>query len=246
MWRLKVADEVEIYDRIVDLSRKVVKGEIDPLDLEISSLVSMLSKIDVDKLPYELFMRDVEALNGLSIILYYQKDSLRRVLEGLRIDSVFIKTILLSLDIRQLESLARKMLRPPAEISVLSNDDIVESLVYFKNIRRISPEFRDIPVNIEGVDVPIEEDIRKEMLKMYRDLKDRYGSEPIDYSLLVKDNPIYKAYLLSILASEGYIDIRHDRVRDRIFVNVNDPPRRHKNPVSLPIVVSKYGYGEEG
>ncbi len=241
MSSLRMEGEAEVYNRIIDLAKKVVKGEVDPLDLDLSNLVKMFSSVDVNRLPYELFLKDVEALNGLSLILYYQKDSLRKILEGLKIDAIYVKTLLLSMSIDELEKIFMDMYRPPIDLSSMGNHFIIDSLIYFKNIRRLRLDLERVPVNIREVEIHVEEDIRKEMFKLYEYLRDRYGYEEVEYGEVIRDDPPFKAYLISILASEGYIGIRHDRVNDVIYIRLFEKPRRPKNPVSLPIVVSRYG-----
>lgn len=237
--------ESEIYDRIKSLSKMVLEGHLDPLDIDISTFVDLLSKVNVKRLPIELFIEDVEALNGLSLILKYQKEAVIRYLEGLKLDELLVKTAILSLDIDGLSEIIRKIYRPSADISTIDNDFIMESLIYFKNIRRLERDFIDRPIEIDSVDIPIEEDIRRHMDIFYKRLLKVAGNGWIKYKDILIDKPILNSYLISLLASEGYLIIRIDRISGEIYVK----PLINKigliNPVSMAIVVNRYGYGEK-
>lgn len=237
--------ESEVYGRIKSLSKMVVKGEVDPLNIDISTIIELFSKIDVRRLPIELFMEDVDALNGLSLILHYQKESIKRYLEGLKIDEVIVKTALLSLDIEALASIIDKLYRPPVDISNIDNDFILESLLHFKNIEKLRIEFADKTVEIGSIDIPVEEDIRKEMKTLHRKILEESGGEWVRYEDLLGDKPILNSYLISLLASEGYLLIKIDRASGRILVKALTEKHQFINPISIPIVVGRDGYGEK-
>ncbi len=237
--------ESEVYGRIKSLSKMVVNGDVDPLNIDISTLVELFSKIDVERLPMELFMEDVDALNGLSLVLHYQKETIKRYLEGLKIDEMLVKTAILSLDIEALASIVNRLYRPPIDVSSIDNEYILESLLHFKNIERLRFEFTDKPVEIGSVDVPVEEDIRREMEAFHRRVLEESGGEWVRYEDLLGDKPILNSYLISLLASEGYFIIKVDRMSGDIFVKALAERREFVNPVSIPIVVSRGGYGEE-
>ncbi|HIE36983.1 TPA: hypothetical protein EYP83_02345 [Candidatus Geothermarchaeota archaeon] len=237
--------ESDVYSRIKSLSKMVLEGSLDPLDIDISMFIDLLSKVDVDRLPIELFMEDVEALNGLSQILKYQKEAIIRYLEGLKLDELIVKTAILSLDIDGLSEIVRRIYRPSADISTIDNDFIVKSLLYFKNIRRLKREFTDRLVEIDSIDIPIEEDIRKHMDILYKRLLETSKDEWVNYKDILLDKPILNSYLISLLASEGYLIIRVDRISGEVYVKPLSKKVNIVNPVSIPIVVDIYGYGEE-
>lgn len=237
--------ESDVYSRIKSLSKMVLEGSLDPLDIDISMFIDLLSKVDVNRLPIELFMEDVEALNGLSQILKYQKEAIIRYLEGLKLDELIVKTAILSLDIDGLSEIVRRIYRPSADISTIDNDFIVKSLLYFKNIRRLKREFTDRLVEIDSIDLPIEEDIRKHMDILYKRLLETSKDEWVNYKDILLDKPILNSYLISLLASEGYLIIRVDRISGEVYVKPLSKKVNIVNPVSIPIVVDIYGYGEE-
>jgi len=237
--------ESEVYGRIKSLSKMVVKGDVDPLNIDISTLVELFSKIDVDRLPIELFMEDVDALNGLSLVLYYQKETIKRYLEGLKIDEMIVKTAILSLDIDALTSVIERLYRPPVDASTIDNEFILESLLHFKNIERLRFEFTDKPVEIDSVDIPIEEDIRREMEEFHGRLLEESGGRWVMYRDLLGDKPIFNSYLISLLSSEGYLLLKVDRMSGEVYVKALPQKHDFVNPISIPIVVSRGGDGEE-
>ncbi len=230
----------DYYGRIVDLSRKVLEGEVDPLDIDISTLVKTIGEVDVDRLPLEVFKRDVEALRGLALILSMQKERIRASLEGFRLDSLLVKTVLLSLDVDELAGLITHVYRPPVEISYFDEALLGEALAYFNSIRR----FELPPLDREAREVEaepfIEEDIRREMEALHKRLLDESKGDWLDYWDVVSDD-VFKAYLISLLASEGLVDIRVDRIEDRIYIRPLREPRRFVDPVSLPVVIRRGG-----
>ncbi len=235
----------EVYGRIKHLSKMVVNGEVDPLDIDITTLVKLISQVDVDRLPINLFMEDVDALNGLSIVLYHQKEYIKRYLEGLKLDEMLVKTAILTLSLEELASILNRIYRPPAEVSNIDNDFIYEFLLYFKNLRRLEHEFSDKPIQLDHVEYPIEEDVRKEMERLWRHLLSKYRDKWVEYYEVVKENPVFTSYLISLLASEGYILLVKDRISGKVMIKPMPNKIEFRNPVSIPVVVNLYGYGEE-
>ncbi len=230
----------EYYDRIIDLSRKVVEGAIDPLDVDISTLLDFIRQVDIEGVDLDLLKRDVEAVKGLAVILSIQKERIRNSIEGFRLDQLLVKTALLALNLEELYSIVRSVYRPPVEVYEMDPSLLGDALTYFRSIRRFELDVGGgREAWVEG-DPLIEADVRDEMFRLHRDLLAKYGGDWIEYASVV-DGDVYKAYIISLLASEGYVDIYVDRVGERVFIRVLRERRRFINPVSIPLVVRDGG-----
>jgi len=223
----------EIYGRIVDLASRVARGELDPLEVEISTLLSRIEEVDIERLPVEVFRQDVEAIHGLALILAMQ------TLEGLSLDALLVKTVILSLGVEELAGLLMSIYRPVSEVSVMTEEYLAEALAYFRSVVRLSGPLGSEPVEVEP-EIFEEEDIRRDMEELWRTLLDRYGEEWIVYDEVVGGD-VYRAYLVSHLVTEGYMDMRVDRVAGEVFIQPLRRRRELRNPVSLPVVVRRGG-----
>lgn len=229
----------EIYGRIVDLASRVARGELDPLEVEISTLLSRIEEVDIERLPVEVFRQDVEAIHGLALILAMQKDRIKASLEGLSLDALLVKTVILSLGVEELAGLLMSIYRPVSEVSVMTEEYLAEALAYFRSVVRLSGPLGSEPVEVEP-EIFEEEDIRRDMEELWRTLLDRYGEEWIVYDEVVGGD-VYRAYLVSHLVTEGYMDMRVDRVAGEVFIQPLRRRRELRNPVSLPVVVRRGG-----
>ena len=229
----------EIYGRIVDLASRVARGELDPLEVEISTLLERIEEVDIERLPVEVFRQDVEAIHGLALILAMQKDRIKASLEGLSLDALLVKTIILSLGVEELAGLLRAIHRPVADVSVMTEEYLAEALAYFRSVVRPGGLASGEPVEVEPEIFP-EEDIRRDMEEMWRDLLEKYGEDWIAYGEVVRGD-VYRAYLVSHLVTEGYMDMRMDRVAGEAYIRPLRRRRELRNPASLPVVVRRGG-----
>jgi len=236
----------EVYERIIDLSLKVYKGEVDPLDVDLTDFMKYIIEADVEKLPIDLMYLDINALYGLALILEAQSRVIKEKTSGLYIDKILARLNLLKMSINELSNVLRLSWRPNAETSFIDIESVNRALTYFKSrimIRFIPPE--KISKEFKPIQCYIEERVSEYMDRLYSELIESAGFNWIDYyEFIERGDKIFRAYILSFLITSGYVQMKVDRIRKKILIKACQKPIEFKNPVSIPVVL-RYVGGEE-
>ena len=238
----------EIYDRIIDLAVKVAEGDVDPFDIDVGRFISILSKNQsLDKLEYGFLLKDIRALNGLIAILEAQGKFLKKRGMGLYLDKMLLQLKIFKMDINELAGVFAMSWKPIATLEMINLDGVREAISYFNNLsdlasRRFSLEekqFSHIDFKPKLFIVPSE--LKSLMNKLYYELKNYSKEEYVDYDefIMHKGDPIENAYLLSFLISEGWVNVKVDRLEEKIWIK----PMKHKkelvNSSSLAVVIRR-------
>jgi hypothetical protein len=234
----------ESFERIIDLAEKVYMGRIDPLEIDIDRFIDMLKVVDVESLSQDLMFLDIRALYGLAIILEAQSEAIKRKTQGLYLDSIMIRIKLMNLDPIRLASLLDETYYPPIELSMLTEDDILEAKIHFNSIVRYrwTPP-KQSELKVEPMKYFDEKEMSSMIMKLYEELVDYSGYKWVDYlDFISRGDMLLRAYLLSFLVSDGYVDMKINRVTGEISICPLKDKKIYKNPASLPVVLK----GEEG
>ena len=234
----------ELYDRIIDLTRKASEGVINPLDIDVGRYIKELSKL-FDNVDYEKYLiKDIRALNGLISILELQSECLRRMGLGLYLDKVLIKLKILKSNVNELARIFEEVWSPIASIEALTVDDIKEVVLYFENLkplyeRRLKRGGVSTIRSLESAEYyKLDKDIKSRMMELFNELVNYSGGKYIDYYRFIEmGNCIERAYTLSYLITEGYVDVKIDRWTGRVEIKPAD--RRIKGDASLALVIKK-------
>jgi hypothetical protein len=247
----KVSDE--IYDRILDLAVKVAEGVVDPFDVDVGRFISLLAeKGELDKLDYDLLVKDIRALNGLIMILESQSRLLRRKGLGLYLDKALMRLRIYKMDIMDLAKVFSFSWSPIVEVEALSDEAIFDALSYFNSLRdlgsrRLKFEEREgvIDYDYKPRIFIIPEALRKRMMVLLDELREVSRTDYIDYNMFIHagvGDPVERAYILSFLISDGWVDVKINRLEEKIYIRARDERRMVSNPSTLPVVVRR----EEG
>jgi len=210
----------EVYERIIDLSLKVYKGEVDPLDIDLADFIKYIIEADVENLPIDLMYLDINALYGLALILEAQSRVIKEKTSGLYIDKILAKLNLVKMSISELSNVLRLSWRPNAEASFI---DIESPIQYY-----------------------IEERVSEHMGRLYNELVESAGFNWIDYyEFIERGDKIFRAYILSFLITSGYVQMKVDRIRKKILIKACEKPIEFRNPVSIPVVFRHVGGKED-
>lgn len=243
----------EIYDRVIDLAVKVAEGEIDPFDVDVGRFISILSKNQsLDKLEYGFLLKDIRALNGLIAILEAQGKFLKKRGMGLYLDKILLQLKIFKISINEMADIFAMSWKPVATLEMINLDGVGKAISYFNNLSSLASrgfsmeekQFSSIDFKPKLFIVPSE--LRSLMNKLYRELKNYSKGEYVDYDEFVmhRGDPIENAYILSFLISEGWVNVKVNRLEEKIWIK----PRKYKkeiiNPSSLAVVIG-HEKGEE-
>ncbi|RLG62885.1 hypothetical protein DRN84_00730 [Candidatus Geothermarchaeota archaeon] len=237
----------EVYERIIDLSLKVYKGEVDPLDIDLADFIKYIIEADVENLPIDLMYLDINALYGLALILEAQSRVIKEKTSGLYIDKILAKLNLVKMSISELSNVLRLSWRPNAEASFIDIESINRALIYFKSrimIKFIPPE--KVSKEFKPIQYYIEERVSEHMGRLYNELVESAGFNWIDYyEFIERGDKIFRAYILSFLITSGYVQMKVDRIRKKILIKACEKPIEFRNPVSIPVVFRHVGGKED-
>jgi len=229
----------DVYERIIDLADKVYHGMVDPLDIEVSELIEMIRKVDLNKLATDLMYLDINALYGLAMILEAQSEAIKRKTEGLYLDSMIVRLKIMALSVDKLADILRRVWRPPTELNIVLDKDLLDAKQYFDSIIKFkwTP-----PRSIEGYAPPqyifVEEFISKHLNEIYQELIEYSRYNWVNYNNFIsRGRKLFKAYILSFLISDGLVEMKIDRIKRTVLIRPLKKRVIYKNPISIPLVI---------
>ncbi len=241
--------DTELYERIIDLAIGVAEGRIDPFDVDVGKFLDRLSGLDIDPEFTDLLMLDVRALHGLVTILEAQSRRLRDRGYGLYLNRLLIRMAVEKLGVDELVNVLSASWRPIMELEYMDKDLLDEAFTYYLNLvdlalrSRLVPSFREVALDIsaELFNEPIDLEVFVEGLK--RELMEFSKGEFIDYFDFIYrgDSPVLRAYAISFLISDGWVDVKVDRLKKKIFIRPRSEKLVFKDPASVVVVL---GHGE--
>lgn len=239
----------ELYDRMIDLAIKVLEGDIDPFDVDVGKFIDQLSKYkNLDELELDYLIRDIRALNGLINILESQGRTLKKRGMGLYLDELLLKLKIYKMDIEELAGIFAFSWKPIISLEALNEESIKEALLYFNSLsdlasRRLTLEKLNeyIPSDFEPKIFVIPSNLRDLMNKLYDDLKNLSKGKYIEYERFIKSrgDPVENAYILSFLISEGWIDVKVNRLEEKIWLRPKPYKKEPVNSSSLAVVIRR-------
>jgi len=245
------SSDIEIYERIIDLAVGVAEGRIEPFDVDVGKFLERLRRLgDVDPSLVDLLMLDVRALHGLIMILEAQSRRLRDRGYGLYLNRLLVRMAADKLTSEELVELLETSWRPIMELEYMDRDLLDEAFTYYVNLidlalrGKIMPSFREVLVDVSPELFKEPVDLEKYGDVLRKELWDVSDGEYIDYFEFIfrGDNPILRAYIISFLISDGWIDVKIDRLKKKIFIRPRMERLEFRNPASI-VVVMKGGEG---
>jgi hypothetical protein len=245
-----VSSVEELYDRIIDLAIKVSEGAIDPFDVDVGRFIRQLARNKrLAELDYTYLIKDIRALNGLVAILEAQGKSLRRRGLGLYLDKMLLKLRIYKMSIDELSQVFIRSWKPVIEMESINLEAIKEAMFYFNNLKDLESRrlrFEELSEYMGDVEPRLfiePKVVRSLMMKLLNELRDSSGGEYIDYKeFITRGDPVERAYILSFLISDGWVDVKVDRLEEKIWIRPKDMRVEIRNPSSLAVVVRR----EEG
>ncbi len=215
----------QLYERLIDLSIKVLEGKVDPLDVDISKYLDSISSLFKKLKSLDDIIKDIRALYGLTIILSCQYELLKSRGLGLYIEPILVELRTQQLSIEAIAEILRSVWTPVVEIEVSDNILIEYALDYFNKLkpideRKIKHIVYELPKAELTRDFIIPLNIHEKLDELYQELIFTSKGKWVDYYNFInsKGNPVERAYLLSFLITEGRVVMMYRRFEDKIYV----------------------------
>jgi hypothetical protein len=247
----------EHLQRIIDLSKAVEERGLDPFQVEVDDLITVVRDLFPEWDSIDEFSLDAEAVNRLASIIKLQGEWVKH-----RSTSLYTDPFLIEEKLRRLsrEDIARMFLdawHPIVELEQISSYSLVEAVKYWHSLLPLDERW----TKTAGLKTELGATSRDELIMqrimsekafsedleaLWRDLRDKVGAgQKILYWEFVGadtyEETSRRAYMTSFLVTYGYATFEVHRLEEEIYIIPFDKPRSligKKQLVSVPVSVS--------
>ncbi len=240
-----------IVKRIIESCRYVVKRGSDPFQIDVKEYIKLLRDFIASSSSVEELVLDLNAIEEISRVVELQGEWVKSRSTKLYLDPLLVEWKIRNLSLKQLASIIASAWYPIASIKVFTPRAIEEAVNYWLNLPPLRGRWDRLPKPVQEVTSSSIEELIEEKLALkgnFTEIVDQFYEKLIEYSkgkpvlymdfVIDKDYQVtlLKAYLVSFLATYGYIDLEYDpKSKDYIIVPVK---KESKEAVSKSIVVS--------
>jgi len=224
----------EFVERIISTCERVLRRGLDPFVIDVERYVSYLRNFLAQSKSTEDLILDLEALDALSRIIEFQGRWIRDRSSKLYFDPLIVELKIKSLDLDDLARILCSAFHPIASIRLISRRGFEEAAKYWVNLPPLKDRWGRLPKPVFTVEHSSLEDLIRSRLALkgsFSEMLEEFWSRikalakegVIYYWDFLKSNSfedcILKAYMISFLASYGYIDLDFDpKINDYIII----------------------------
>ena len=238
----------EELERIIKLCENIEKRGLDPFTVNIRGLLEKLRRIVEENPNLDHYVIDAETLYRISTLIALQHKWLREKAKALFIDAQMISTRLVAMDKKTLVRAFLKAWHPIISLEQITPQRLRQGLEHFLSLppRSGSREFgwkiTDKEMELVKARLELEEKAMMEKIKdLHRELLRRFEEQEgaLDYWEFIKaknfDETFERAYLLSFLITEGYVDVKRNPLKNEVKLIPHKEQVKRKSPTSLVI-----------
>jgi len=221
----------ELYNRLIELSKKVLEGKIDPLEINLKRYLEQLEVLIDEIRNTGDLLKDSKALHGLITILYNQYKILKTRGLGLYLEPILIQLRVQQLTIKEISDLIRSIWTPTVEIEQVNNALLELATTYYITFKKFIEEKSELKMevkmkNLAKEDFVIPLSIREKLNKLFNELLQESKGNWIDYYSFIHkvgESCVERAYLLSFLITDGKVDFIYKKFENKAYIR---PSRR--------------------
>lgn len=248
---IKKSEALESIRNIITSCRNVEEKSSDPFAIDVVEGIELLRKLLPALEGIEELNLDGEAFYRLVVILGLQEKSLRD-----RASSLYSDPFLINIKLRaaSTEGLAEAFLRswkPVAYSECVNYEMLRGAYFYWNSLRKLSllggeekAQERSAEI-LREMGLIEEQDIMASVLQSYEELKSLKGE--ISYEDFIAapdvDKRLHRAIILSYLITFGYVDVRIDPIRSKVWVKAKETPNIPDQAEKSSIVFRVDGVG---
>ena len=244
--RFKVSREE--LEKIIQICENIEKRGLNPFTINIRDILSKLRRMLEENLDLDYYVLDAETMYKIATLIALQHRWLREKAQALFVDAQMIETRLLALDKKSIVRAFLKAWRPIISLEHITLQRLRQGAEHFLSLppRR---EERSWGWKISQKDVEFlktslesEEELSQKVKSLHEELLREYeaGGE-VDYWSFINrggfEKNFERAYLLSFLITEGYVDVKRNPLKGEIKLIPRREKAERKQPVSLVIVM---------
>ncbi|MCS7126537.1 MAG: hypothetical protein NZ929_06490 [Aigarchaeota archaeon] len=237
----------EEVERIISILENVEKKGIDPFTVDVRELLLKLKKMLEENPSLEYYTLDAEVLYKIATIIALQNKWLTDKARSLFIDSQLISSRLAALDKKSIVQAFLKVWSPIISLGQLTPQRIQHGIDHFLSLppRREEKTFgwklTDKEAELSRIALEKEkEEMEEKMKKLFQELVEEARKVgEVDYWRFILRQSLEetydRAYTLSFLITEGYVEVKRNPLKNEIRLIPNDNKVSRKNVMSLVI-----------
>jgi len=247
----------ELLLRIIDLCESVRKSGVDPFDVQVREFFDRLGEILPKLKEYDDLYLDIQAVLGLSDVVFQQGEWIKHKSSVLYLDPLLIMLKLHALQAQDLADVLARAWHPIVEMETISPHGIKEAREYWTELppfgeRWQGPDATEVLTGevarreLARMGILSEEDFVSVLDKAWRELKDAAGDKgEIQYWEFIMERSfektVIRAWLVSFLVSYGYATLELKPLEEEILLKPMPKPQRleHALTFSVPISISR-------
>ncbi|MEM1549704.1 MAG: hypothetical protein QXO74_03940 [Candidatus Methanomethylicia archaeon] len=224
----------ELVERIIGTCERVLRRGLDPFVVDVEKYVSYLKDFLMQSKSTEDLALDLEALEALSRVVEFQGRWVIDKSSKLFFDPLIIELKVKSLSLNDLAHILCHVFHPIASLRIISRRGFEEAVKYWLNLPPLRDRWGRLPQPVFKVESASIEDLIRSRLALkgsfsemleefWGRIKDLSSRGVIYYWDFLKsdsfEDSILKAYMISFLASYGYVKLDFDpKVEDYIII----------------------------
>mgnify|MGYP000038164168 CR=1 FL=1 len=238
----------EELEKIIQICENIEKRGLNPFTINVRDILSKLRRMLEENLDLDYYVLDAETMYKIATLIALQHRWLREKAQALFVDAQMIETRLLALDKKSIVRAFLKAWRPIISLEHITLQRLRQGAEHFLSLppRR---EERSWGWKISQKDVEFlktslesEEELSQKVKSLHEELLREYEARgEVDYWSFINrggfEKNFERAYLLSFLITEGYVDVKRNPLKGEIKLIPRREKAERKQPVSLVIVM---------
>lgn len=244
--KLRIAREE--LENVIKICENVEKRGLNPFTVNVKDLLSRLRRTLEENPDLEYYVIDAETMYKIAIVIALQHKWLRERAQALFVDAQMIATRLTAMDKKSIARAFLKAWRPIISIEQMTPNRLRQGMEHFLSLPprsggrtwgwKISQREMEF---IKG-GLAEEEEVAEKLKELHEELLREYEKkEEVDYWEFVRrerfEEIFERAYLLSFLITEGYVDVKRNPLRNEIKLIPRREKMKREQPVSLVITI---------
>ena len=192
---------------------QICREQEDPFKVNVVDLLGRIRRIFPLIKTEEEINLDLEALLSLSDVVLKQEDIVEHRTSLLYVDALLILLKLEKMSLKELADSLRRNWRPIVEARGINTNFLLTALDYWRSKELLGKEISILPEREAEINLELSEELEKELKRIRDEIKGE-----VDYHEFIKEDPLRRAYLISILATRGDISLRKDPITEKITI----------------------------
>ena len=238
----------EELEKVIRICENIEKRGLNPFTVNVRELLLRLRRMLEEGGDLDYYVLDAETMYRIATLIALQHKWLREKAQALFVDAQMIETRIIAADKKSIVRAFLKAWRPIISLEQITMHRLRQGLDHFLSLPPRSGErewgwkFSQREVELAKASLESEEDIAPKLRALHEELIKEYEERgEVDYWSFVErggfEESFERAYLLSFLITEGYVDVKRNPLKGEIKLIPRREKAERKQPTSLVIVM---------